>query len=149
MWSNFRQKFGFFECNMKIADCHGINNAFWLVTTDHFEIDICEVHYPGTVRSTLHNNQLAYNTPHSAGFVQKFQDNFSEQYHDFGALWTPNTIIFEVDGEPFAAIDTNNSIQGAADIRFSSAVTEYGGPITAHPENHDMRVRSLRVSSLK
>ncbi|MDR3615078.1 MAG: glycoside hydrolase family 16 protein [Candidatus Obscuribacterales bacterium] len=146
MWSNWRQKCGFFEATIKIADCPGLNNAFWLTTTDPFEIDICETHYPSTVRSTLHNNQLKPSK--SAGFSTPFVENLSKDYHDYGVLWTEKDIVFEVDGEPIAAIDTNGSIQGAADIRFSTAVTDFAGKIPEHPENHCMRVQSMRVFSL-
>ena len=146
MWSNWRQKYGFFEASIKIADCSGINNAFWLTTTDPFEIDICETHYPSTVRSTLHNNKL--HPSKSAGYAIPFVENLSHDYHDYGVLWTEKDIVFEVDGEPVAAIDTNGAIQGAADMRFSTAVTEFAGKIPEHPENHAMRVQSVRVFSL-
>jgi hypothetical protein len=39
------------------------------------------------------------------------------------------------------------SKQGAADIRFSTAVTEFGGKIPSNPAGHHMHVRSLRVFS--
>jgi hypothetical protein len=43
LWSNFRQKYGFIEARIKTADVTGINNAFWMVTDDGFEIDIAEI----------------------------------------------------------------------------------------------------------
>jgi hypothetical protein len=149
--SKARQKYGFFEARMKIADISGLNNAFWLVTTDHFEIDVAEVHYPNDVRLTLHNNNNwdteKDDRSHAVGFDSRFADNFSKAYHDYGVLWTPAEIIFEVDGNPIAAIETDGVIQGAADIRFSTAVTEFGGKIPANPAGHDMYVRGLRVFS--
>jgi beta-glucanase (GH16 family) len=158
MWSNFKQKFGFFEARMKIANATGINNAFWLVTEDGFEIDIAEVHYPGTVRTTLHNhndyqpiqgdNNWSKGKSDSVGFNNKFSDDLSESYHDYGVLWTPKEIIFEVDGEPINVIVTNGAIKGGADIRFSTAVMDYAGKIPVHPENHDMTVDALRVFGL-
>jgi hypothetical protein len=151
MISKTRQKYGFFEARMKIANISGLNNAFWLVTTDHFEIDVAEVHYPNDIRLTLHNNNNwateKDDKVHAVGFDSKFADNFSQDYHDYGVLWTPAEIIFEVDGEPIAAIVTKGTIQGAADIRFSTAVTEFGGKIPANPAGHHMYVRSLRVFS--
>jgi beta-glucanase (GH16 family) len=158
MWTNFRQKFGFFEARMKTTDVTGINNAFWMVTDDGFEIDIAEVHYPGTVRTTLHNhndfrqiagdNNWTKGKSDSIGFNNQFKDNFSAAFHSYGVLWTPNEIIYEVDGEPINIIVTKGAIKGAADIRFSTAVMEYAGKIPVHPENHDMTVNSLRVIAL-
>jgi len=149
MWSKMRQQYGFFEATIKAADTSGINNAFWLVTDDRFEIDIAEIHYPNIVRFTLHNNDKALaSKEHSVGFNSTYQDNFSAGFHDFGVLWTPTDIIYEVDGEPIAAIKTNGSIHGSADIRFSTAVMDYAGKIPDHPEGHDMAVKSLRVFPL-
>jgi beta-glucanase (GH16 family) len=134
MISKTRQRYGFFEARMKIANISGLNNAFWLVTTDHFEIDIAEVHYPNDVRLTLHNNNnWDTEKEDKMGFDSKFADNFSQDYHYYGVLWTPKEIIFEIDGEPIAAIETNGAIRAAADIRFSTAVTEFGGKIPSNP----------------
>lgn len=152
MISKARQKYGFFEARLKIANISGLNNAFWLVTDDHFEIDIAEIHFPNDIRLTLHNNNNwdteKNDKMHAVGFDRKFVDDFSEDYHDYGVLWTPKDIIFEVDGEPVAAITTSGSITGTADIRFSTAVTEFGGKIPTNPAGHHMYVKSLRVYPL-
>jgi beta-glucanase (GH16 family) len=135
MISKSRQKFGFLEATMKAADIDGLNNAFWLVTEDHFEIDIAEVHYPNIARLTLHDNNKVNNPfPPAVGFGSKFTDNFSQAFHHFGVLWTPTDIIYEVDGEPIATISTNDSIKRAADIRFSTALMDYAGKIPSNPE---------------
>ncbi len=119
MISQVQQKFGFFEATIKTADIDGLNNAFWLVTKDHFEIDSAKIHFPNIVRLTLHdNNKIDGQFPPAVGFNSTFTDNFSKAFHDYGVLWTPADIIFEVDGEPVAAISTRDSIKDAADIRF-------------------------------
>ena len=142
-------RYGFFEASMKIADASGINNAFWLTTEDKFEIDIAEVHYPRDDRITLHNNNNWTPGPeHAVGFDQKFKDDLSAGYHDYGVLWTPIELIFEVDGDPVAAIVTNGSVKGDAVIRFSTALASFAGPIPANPVGHDMSVRSLKVFGL-
>ncbi|MGJ4939354.1 glycoside hydrolase family 16 protein [Bradyrhizobium sp. HKCCYLS1011] len=141
--------YGFFEATIKAGDIDGLNNAFWLVTEDHFEIDVCELHYPNIDRMTLHdNNRIDGKFPIAVGFDSRFAENFAEEFHDFGVLWTPTDIVFEVDGEPVAAIRTNGSIKGPTDIRLSSALMDYAGKIPANPAGHAMYVRSLRVYSL-
>jgi beta-glucanase (GH16 family) len=153
MVSKFRQKYGYFEATMKIPDCSGLNNAFWLTTDDNFEIDNCEVHYPSKVRTTLHNWN-DYSEHHkngditAVGFNQKFKDDFSQGYHDFGVLWTGNVSVYAVDGQPINAIITNGQIHGSAQVRFSTAVMEYAGKIPEHPENHALAVKSLRVYAI-
>jgi hypothetical protein len=149
MISRAKQKYGFFEASVKIADIGGMNNAFWLVTEDHFEIDIAEVHYPNDVRMTLHNNNNweidKDDKHHAVGFDSRFRDDFSSAFHDYGVLWTETDIVFEIDGEPTAAINTNGSIIGAADVRFSTALADWAGKVPDHPEGHSMLVKSLRI----
>lgn len=146
-------KFGYFEAEVKAADIDGLNNAFWLVTEDHFEIDIAELHFPNIDRMTLHNNNNwateKDDKAHAVGFDSRFSQDFFRNYHTLGVLWTPSDVIYVVDGEPVAAIRTNNSIHGATDIRFSTALMDYAGKIPDHPEGHHMYVKSLRVLPLQ
>jgi beta-glucanase (GH16 family) len=146
-------KFGYFEAEIKAADIDGLNDAFWLVTEDHFEIDITELHYPNINRLTLHNNNNwateKDDKMHAVGFDSRYSGDFFSRYHSMGVLWTPTDIIYVVDGEPVAAIRTNNSIHAATDIRFSTALMDYAGKIPDHPEGHYMYVKSLRVLPLQ
>ncbi|MBC9877368.1 glycoside hydrolase family 16 protein [Bradyrhizobium sp. INPA01-394B] len=142
--------YGYYEASIKAADIDGLNNAFWLVTEDHFEIDVCEVHFPNIDRMTLHdNNRIDGKFPIAVGFDSRFAENFSGAFHDFGVLWTANDIVFAVDGEPVAAIRTNGSITGRTDIRFSTALMDYAGKIPDDPVGHDMAVRRLRVYAIR
>ena len=146
-------KFGYFEAEIKAADIDGLNNAFWLVTEDYFEIDISELHYPNIDRLTLHNNNdwatEKDDKRHAVGFDSRYSGDFFSHYHSMGVIWAPTDVIYVVDGEPVAAIRTNNSIQAAADIRFSTALMDYAGKVPDHPEGHSMYVKSLRVLPLQ
>jgi beta-glucanase (GH16 family) len=142
--------FGFYEATIKAGDIDGLNNAFWLVTEDRFEIDAAELHFPNISRMTLHNNnKIDGSFPPAVGFDSRFSHYFYTQFHDIGVLWTPTDIVWEVDGEPVAAIRTSNSIHGKTDIRFSTALMDYAGKIPDHPEGHHMSVKSLRVLPLQ
>jgi beta-glucanase (GH16 family) len=81
------------------------------------------------------------------GWGANFADNLSAGFHDYGVLWTPKEMIFEVDGEPVAAVVTNGSVHPATDIAFSTALIYAGIP--AHPEGHGASVQSLRIFALK
>jgi hypothetical protein len=147
--SKARQQYGFFEANFKIANITGMNNAFWLVTDKRWEIDIAEVHYKNDLHITIHNNNnWAPGKLNSVGFDVKFADDFSAGYHDFGVLWQPKELIFEVDGAPVAAVTTDGSDMGSADVRLSTALGQFGGDIPANPVGHDMDVRSVKVLPL-
>ena len=146
-------QFGYFEAVIKAADINGLNNAFWLVTEDHFEIDVAELHFPNINRLTLHNNNnwatIKDDTMHAVGFDSRYNIDFFRNYHSLGVLWTPTDVIYVVDGEPVAAIRTDNSIHAATDIRFSTALMDYAGVIPDHPEGHHMYVKSLEVLPLQ
>ena len=153
-------RYGFFEATMKIADIKGMNNAFWMntgnqsATGDYFEIDVCEVQYPSYDHIGLQqypakeNNVALTNVKHTGmGWGAKLVDDLSSAFHDYGVLWTPTEMIFEIDGTPVAAVITNNSVNTAAGIMFSSALIYAGIP--EHPQGHDMTVKSLRVYALQ
>jgi hypothetical protein len=142
IWSKFRQKYGFFECKMKAARGQGLNNAFWLTTNDNYEIDITEIRYPNYSHMTLHRWVKPFQ---SVGFARKFVDNFGAGFHDFGLLWTPASIVFEADGQPVAAMDITNAIEGTADVRLSTALADFAGKVPANPAGLNMTVKSVRV----
>ena len=141
---------------MKIADIKGMVNAFLMntgnqaATGDYFEIDVSEVQYPsydhiGLQQYPAKEKKVALsNVKHTGmGWGAKFVDDLSSRFHDYGVLWTPHEMIFEIDGEPVAAVVTNNAVNAPADVMFSSALIYDGVP--DHPEGHDMVVRSVRV----
>jgi len=149
-------RYGFFEATMKIAGIKGMNNAFWMntanqpATGDYFEIDVSEVQYPSYDHIGLQqypakaNNVALSNVKHTGmGWGVNFVDDLASGFHDYGVLWTPSEMIFEIDGEPVAAVVTNNAANAPADVMFSSALIYAGVP--DHPEGHDMVVKSLRV----
>jgi beta-glucanase (GH16 family) len=150
-----RYGFGFFEATMKIADIKGMNNAFWMTTQDnpatgdHFEIDVTEAQFPSYSHIGLQQYPAKGNKTikHSGmGWGASFADNLSSGFHDYGVLWTPNELIFEVDGEPIAAAVTNGAVHPPTDVAFSTALIYAGIP--AHPEGHDVAVQSLRIFAL-
>jgi beta-glucanase (GH16 family) len=154
--SKVKYSYGFFETTMKIADIKGMNNAFWMTTEDrpetgdHFEIDVSEVQYPnydhiGLQQYPAKGNKNLKHT--GMGWGAKFIDDLSSAFHDYGVLWTPTEMIFEIDGEPVAAVVTSNAVKGPTDVAFSSALIYAGVP--DHPEGHDVVVKSLRVFALQ
>ena len=140
-------RYGLFEATMKIADIVGMNNAFWLTTQDHYEIDVDEVQYPNYSHIALQYWPVNKGEQHAGvGFGAKFADNLSYAFHDYGVLWTPKDLIFEVDGEPVAALATNGAVKEPANIRLSAALADWaGGKVPDHPEGHGMVVKSLRI----
>ena len=81
------------------------------------------------------------------GWGAKFVEDLSSGFHDYGVLWTPKELIFEIDGEPVAAVGNNSAVHDPADIAFSSTLIYAGVP--EHPEGHDMVVKALRIFALQ
>lgn len=147
IWSNFKQKYGFFEARLKIGDISGLNNAFWMTTDDEVEIDAPEIHYPNQASTVLHKwNKQGKDA--SVGFRMTTKENLSLDFHDYGLLWTKDSLIYEIDGKAISAIAIHDSIATPAQIRFSSLLAGFAGQIPDDPAGHDMAVKYLRVYSL-
>ncbi|WP_350449040.1 family 16 glycosylhydrolase [Paracidobacterium acidisoli] len=91
--------------------------------------------YPSNAHSSVKHTGM--------GWGATFIDNLSAGFHDYGMLWTPTELIFEIDGEPVAAAVTNNTVIAPANVMFSSALIYPG--VLEHSEGHDMVVESLRA----
>jgi beta-glucanase (GH16 family) len=145
--SKAKYGYGFFEARIKIADIQGLNNAVWLTTDDNFEIDIAEVRYPNYIHFGLQYWPPTKAEQHAGmGWGASFKENLSSSFHDVGLLRTPTGMVYEVDGEPIAAVVTNGAVKGAVTIRFSTVLGDWaGGKVPDHPENHDMMVQWLHV----
>lgn len=141
--------YGFYEAAFKIAPTKGMNNSIWLTSADHYEIDISETQYPNYSHLALH--YWPVNHPEQSqglGFAANYDQNLSYTFHDYGMLWTPTDMIFEVDGEPVAALSTT-AVKGPLNILLSTAVADWAhGPVPAHPEGNNMVVKSVRYVAL-
>lgn len=107
--SKYFQRFGFWEASFKICDAPGINNSFWLNTsqlgpdpynnpqpiaehTDRIEIDIQESHWPNKLNMNLHDWR-----PKHVGLGSKSKtvaDNIAEDFHKYGFLWEEDDDCF-------------------------------------------------------
>jgi beta-glucanase (GH16 family) len=98
----FAQRYGYWEARIRAAGCFGSRTAFWGKPNDESwppEIDVVEVNGQGprtdTAKFTVHwrrgDRHLQDGDYHTG-------PNFSEDYHVFGAEWSPEGVIFSVDG---------------------------------------------------
>lgn len=145
--SEKKYKYGFFEAKLKITDITGINNAFWLLTSDGYEIDIAEVHYPNNVHITLHKWEAGVDHAYARNLY--FNRDFSKSFHEFGLLWLPNRLIFAIDGKTVVAFNINDDISGMAEIRLSTALTPFAGRVDRNPEGRKMEVSSIKIVELQ
>ncbi|GLS16996.1 hypothetical protein GCM10007874_00110 [Labrys miyagiensis] len=142
--SKFKQRYGLFEASLQVANETGVNNAFWLASDAAYEIDVVEAHYPNDAHMTLHNWNPG---GASVGFDSKCACNLAAGFHDYGVLWTPTELIFEIDGEPIAALTRVGGIDKPADVRFATALADFAGKVPDNPVGHHMAVQSLKIFS--
>ena len=148
IWTKeFRQEGGLFECRMRIAAAAGLNNAFWMMTpkkkTDpvHFEIDVCEAHYPDEVPMNLHN----WSGEHWAkSKTWKSPVNLSKEFHVYGLEWTAGELVWYFDGKEIRRLK-QDICRDKAVVRLSTAVMPWAGKITDALDGTSMDVEWVRV----
>ncbi len=113
-------KYGYFECRYKYSAAKGINNSFWLLNAgsqlekDYIEIDVNEGQLdPGPIRSQLTYTKLGAQPTwdhvrplvldHTHGLCNSpsylwFDKDFSAEFHTYGFEWTPDSLLFYLDG---------------------------------------------------
>ncbi|WP_345459041.1 glycoside hydrolase family 16 protein, partial [Actinoallomurus oryzae] len=107
--STFTQAYGHFETRMKIPRGQGMWPAFWLLGTGNQgwpgngEIDVMEnVGFePGTVHGTIHGPGYSGSEGIGAGYTLPGGQAFADGFHTFAIDWSPNTITWSVDGNPY------------------------------------------------
>lgn len=150
-------QYGLYEAYMNIAHGVGVDNAFWLTSAgdlndgsgDSFEIDIAETYYPSLIRSTLHRHNLhGGGDRYETGYDNRVRENLAAGFHDYGVLWTPETLIFCLDGVAFQTIETKGTLNVPANLRLSTALGKFGGNPPDDPTGLTMQVQHVRVVGL-
>jgi len=149
IWSKkFEQKTGYFEARIKIAAAPGLNNGFWLTpdgkpqTAGFFEIDVAANYYPDNLETYLCDLDVGKRVLHRKRW--KAPVNLSEDYHVYALLWTDSELIWYFDGKEIRRAPST-ICRRAVRVRFSTAVTPYGGPESDAIDGTCMKVDYVRV----
>ncbi|MPZ28546.1 MAG: family 16 glycosylhydrolase [Micromonosporaceae bacterium] len=107
----FTQAFGRFEARIQIPRGQGLWPAFWLLGDDigqvgwpqSGEIDIMENvgREPSTVHGTLHGPGYSGGGGVGGSFTLPGDQAFADGFHVFAIDWSPNSITWSVDGQPY------------------------------------------------
>jgi hypothetical protein len=106
-WS-FTQRFGYFEIRTQLPPGRGLWPAFWMVSktaAEHAEIDVFEA--VGGQTSVFHSIHMsAYPKPllHTRSNAPPGFD-YSAGMHVYGVSWTPEEVVFFIDGQESARAD--------------------------------------------
>jgi beta-glucanase (GH16 family) len=101
--SVLEQKYGYFEARLRVPAGQGLWPAFWLLgkvgASGVNEIDIHEIlgQQPSTVYMTVHWG-TDYGAGHQADGTSWIGPDFAADFHTFGLEWTPDTIVWTIDG---------------------------------------------------
>lgn len=143
----FRQTYGYFECEMRIADEAGVNNAFWMVSDKslqgdtQFELDIAEVKYPNIVQVSARRWK-----PEKIVLAATYRSEMrlDETFHRYAMLWTADEFRFYVDD--LEIFDVENSFAHTpALLLFSNAVAPFAGKNDGDVAGAATTVRNVRV----
>ena len=105
---SFSQKYGYFEIRSKIPVGDGVWPAFWLLANDGGwppEIDVMEGRgqEPGDLVMTTHWRIRATGFVESCG-MDFLRPDASTQFHEYGALWQRDRIVYFIDRKPVSDI---------------------------------------------
>jgi beta-glucanase (GH16 family) len=100
-YGKFSQKYGRFEIRCRVPEGKGMWPAFWLLPEPLSwppEIDVMEIlgHEPNKIYTTVHwRDAEGKHQHHGAPWVGP---DFSADFHDFAVEWSPQRIVWFVDG---------------------------------------------------
>ncbi|MEV7176131.1 family 16 glycosylhydrolase [Kitasatospora sp. NPDC093679] len=107
----FTQAYGRFEARIKIPRGQGVWPAFWMLGNDlgsagwpnSGEIDVMENigREPNSVHGTIHGPGYSGAGGLGAAYSLPGGKAFADDFHVFSVDWSPNSIVWSVDGTPY------------------------------------------------
>jgi beta-glucanase (GH16 family) len=144
---DFRQRYGYFESEMRIANEPGVNNAFWLTSVresegdTRFELDVVEAKYPNAVQVTARRW-----LPDREVFSKTYRPRtrLADGYHRYGMLWSADRFQFFFDDRKIYEV-ANTFAHTPAQLLFSNAVASFAGKDDGDVNGAATSIRNVRV----
>ena len=140
---SFAQRYGYFEIRAKLPAGKGVWPAFWLLPTDATwppELDILEQIGGEDVYQTVHTAQDGAHE--QTGFKIQVPGDTSG-FHTYGALWTPDRIVWFVDGRQTATAPTPADMRKPMYLLLNLAI---GGSMPGDPDDHTVWPARFSIS---
>jgi beta-glucanase (GH16 family) len=151
---SFSQRYGYFEAHMKVPSTQALLPAFWMmpvVNTWPPELDIMEAptHQKGVIQNTVHWVD-AKGAVNSSGCKIAYGD-YSSGFHQYGALWTAEKIVYYIDRVPVSQILTPPGLNVPMYMQFNLAVGGdwVGAATAATPIPAEMLVNAVAAYSVE
>ncbi len=121
---NFSTTYGRIEARIKIPFGQGLWPAFWMLGDNISsvgwpncgEMDIMENigREPSTVHGTVHGPGYSGGNGITAQYVLPNGQKFSDDFHVFEVIWTPDTVQFFVDSQSYSTVTTASLPKGTS-----------------------------------
>src|SRR5262249_48868950 len=118
----FEVRYGKIEARIRLPYSQGMWPAFWMLGNNIDavgwprcgEVDIMENigRTPSTAYGTIHGRQYA-NLGLGSSYTLPEGQQFHDDYHTFGAIWSPYQIQFYVDGFVYVTLSRSSLMYGA------------------------------------
>lgn len=145
--TTFTQLYGYFEIRAQMPTGSGGWPAFWLLSpTSTNEIDVFEVNSssPNVINMTVHDKSLANKSVSSAAYLPDAATGF----HNYGVLWTAETITFYLDGVAVYQIPTPDKMHEPMYMLVNLAVGGWAGDVDNSNLTTALKVDYIRAYSL-
>ena len=142
---SFSMTYGYVEARMELPMGKGTWPAFWLIPTDLSwppEIDVMEAVGKPEVRQTIHTRDAA-GKPADWGMTVPLRGG---GMHRFGALWTPRSVTFFVDGRKTGETATPPDMHKPMYLVLNLGI---GGTWPGDPDPAIFRGANLRVDYVR
>lgn len=153
--NGFSQCFGYFEMRAKLPKGPGTWPAFWMsdVTNlqrptpkvTNMEIDILEQY---GISDTLMHTTLHWwypDRPEWAVYRMEYVPDMTDDFHDYGLMWTKEYLIWYFDGKELFRVKTPEELQTHKEYMMVNLALGSGWPIDQTPNPSDMLVKWVRA----
>lgn len=147
----FSQEYGYFEMRAQLPAGQGLWPAFWLLPQDHSwppELDILEA--VGKSPEIAHTTVISGETGSAVGNgTGTTVSGMYTGFHTYGAMWTPDTITFYIDGQQVFQEATPSDFHKPMYLLANLAVggSWPGSPDSTTPWPAQMKIDYIRVYS--
>ncbi|MFT4833545.1 MAG: beta-glucanase (GH16 family) [Marinoscillum sp.] len=155
---NLDMRFGKIDVKAKLAEGQGIWSAIWMLGNNRDlidwpgcgEIDIVELlgHEPAKAYSTIHFTN-GENGKDEIQTSYESTSTFSESYHVFGLEWSPESLIFSLDGIQTGAMPIEDDMKEFLRGFYLIMNVAVGGYWPGDPDNTTVLPQSMFVDYVR
>ncbi|HEX8445329.1 MAG TPA: family 16 glycosylhydrolase [Sphingomonas sp.] len=142
--NSFTQTYGYFEARMDIPSGQGVFPAFWLYTSqgNGSELDVMEAHGGDVTTVAIHDRSTGTDVPLG---TTVFTPDVTEGFHNYGVMWTKETVTWYIDGVAIKSIPTPADMHGPMYLIVNLALDS---KVAADFKGADLQVDYVRAYTL-